>query len=603
MVSSVPYCDRNNGAVENEESAPNRMHNQSHSLGISPSINTLSNKANSRSADLNQSNKELKQLPDESRFSAGATGSISAPPRHNLMDQVNDPYLSNASAVGNEIQNEYNMSSSSRHNAVNQLTRASRFIAGAAPNRSAPPMKNVVNEVNDPSLSSASAIGHEIQNAYNIASTPRGNALNQLTDASRFTSGAAPNSLPPPLPTAASPGHNFVTSFSNASPPRRNAVNKCTNASRSSAGNAHNIIPPPSPTAASPGQNSVTRLTNACSPRRNAVDQFTDESSFTAGAAPNTIPTPSPTAASHGHNSVTQFTDASPPRFNAVNQLNDASCFSAGAAPNILPTPSPTAASPRPTAASPGHNSVTQVTDASPPRCNAVNHFNDVSCFSAGAAPNILPTPSPTAASPGHNSFTQVTDASPPRCNAVNHFNDVSCFSAGAAPNILPTPSPTSASPGHNSVTQFTDASPPTRYVFNHLTDASRFTAGAEPNNLPPPSPTAASPGHNAVNRTAPPPSRTASPPTLNDLYTVYKDMEIDKRVWEQRLQDSGADDTTMKMSKTKNYKRMQIPAFGPTHIYYVQLASIAIDYILKIKNDPQTWCRVPKNTTQVKKK
>ena len=77
--------------------------------------------------------------------------------------------------------------------------------------------------------------------------------------------------------------------------------------------------------------------------------------------------------------------------------------------------------------------------------------------------------------------------------------------------------------------------------------------------------------------------------------------MAIDKRVWEQRLQDIGIDENTMKISKSKNYKRMQIPAFGPTNIYYVHLASIAIDFILSIKNDPQTWCRVPKNTTQVK--
>ena len=77
--------------------------------------------------------------------------------------------------------------------------------------------------------------------------------------------------------------------------------------------------------------------------------------------------------------------------------------------------------------------------------------------------------------------------------------------------------------------------------------------------------------------------------------------MAIDKRVWEQRLQDIGIDEKQMRINKSKNYKRMQIPSFGPTTIYYVHLASIAIDLILSINNDPQTWCRAPKNTTQVK--
>ena len=80
-----------------------------------------------------------------------------------------------------------------------------------------------------------------------------------------------------------------------------------------------------------------------------------------------------------------------------------------------------------------------------------------------------------------------------------------------------------------------------------------------------------------------------------------YTYMMIDNDDWNFGLQDVGTSDKLKTPKKT--YKGKQIPAYGPNKIFYYYLSSIAIDYMTSFKENATEWCRVPKNTTNVKNK
>ena len=83
----------------------------------------------------------------------------------------------------------------------------------------------------------------------------------------------------------------------------------------------------------------------------------------------------------------------------------------------------------------------------------------------------------------------------------------------------------------------------------------------------------------------------------------VYKFsyMMIGEEDWNFQIQDAGTSNKSKMSNKT--YRGKQIPPYGPNKIFYYQLSSITIDYMTSFKENAAEWCRVPKNTTNVKSK
>ena len=84
----------------------------------------------------------------------------------------------------------------------------------------------------------------------------------------------------------------------------------------------------------------------------------------------------------------------------------------------------------------------------------------------------------------------------------------------------------------------------------------------------------------------------------IDDL--PFSSIRIPIQSWESRIQDVGGSKEAL---PAKTYLGKQIPPYGPTKVYYYDLACIAIDYIGTMKEAKDTWSRMPNNVTAIKRR
>ena len=100
-----------------------------------------------------------------------------------------------------------------------------------------------------------------------------------------------------------------------------------------------------------------------------------------------------------------------------------------------------------------------------------------------------------------------------------------------------------------------------------------------------------------------PPPRVDVIPPPPNQCELPNEDLpfssiRIPIQTWQARIQDVGG---SKELLPAKTYLGKQIPPYGPTKVYYYDLACIAIDYIASMKEAKGTWSRMPNNVTDIK--
>ena len=83
-----------------------------------------------------------------------------------------------------------------------------------------------------------------------------------------------------------------------------------------------------------------------------------------------------------------------------------------------------------------------------------------------------------------------------------------------------------------------------------------------------------------------PPPRVDVIPPPPNQCELPNEDLpfssiRIPIQTWQARIQDVGG---SKELLPAKTYLGKQIPPYGPTKVYYYDLACIAIDYIASMK-------------------
>ena len=93
-------------------------------------------------------------------------------------------------------------------------------------------------------------------------------------------------------------------------------------------------------------------------------------------------------------------------------------------------------------------------------------------------------------------------------------------------------------------------------------------------------------------------------PPRIGiyDIITpCFGTIRIEEDIWSMRLQDTGCSKESLKKA---SYRQNKIPPYGPSQLYFPNLATIAIDFVKAINKDKAEgtgWKRFPRNTSDVK--